>query len=184
MLVMRTLLAAAGIAFIVVNVQLRDRIQVPEGTQMPYGQTLAEAINLPVVSGTHDGADLSGEMTVEIIGPEGKTSEISIPMAAVHVLSEGNQLRYLPGLVSMLRTANTQWLVFGLLAISLVYPIITLRWWLLLRARGIPVTLWNTFRLTMVGHFFNFCMPGTTGGDLVKAYYAAQRSATDGLTRS
>jgi uncharacterized protein (TIRG00374 family) len=39
------------------------------------------------------------------------------------------------------------------------------------------VSLSNAFRLSMVGCFFNYCMPGSTGGDLVKAYYAAKGAA-------
>jgi uncharacterized protein (TIRG00374 family) len=30
---------------------------------------------------------------------------------------------------------------------------------------------WNAVKLTFAGNFFNFALPGTTGGDLVKAYY-------------
>lgn len=51
-----------------------------------------------------------------------------------------------------------------------------LRWWLLLRIQRIDVGLWETTRLTFLGHFFNFIVPGTVGGDLVKAYYVSKHT--------
>jgi hypothetical protein len=40
------------------------------------------------------------------------------------------------------------------------------------------VSWMRTLRLTMVGLFFNFCVPvGSTGGDVLKAYYAAAGSS-------
>ncbi len=80
------------------------------------------------------------------------------------------------GILTMLRTAHWGQLLGGLALTACIYPILTVRWWMLLKARNLPVTLEKCFRLTMVGNFFNFCMPGTTGGDLVKAYYAAKGS--------
>ena len=44
----------------------------------------------------------------------------------------------------------------------------------LLGPRGFHLPLWPAFRLTMIGVFFNSCLPGATGGDLVKIYYAAE----------
>ena len=78
--------------------------------------------------------------------------------------------------VSTLREADVSLILAGLLVMGLVYPVQTLRWLLLLRARGIETDVWRTYRLIMVSLFFNVCMPGTTGGDVVKAYYAANRS--------
>jgi uncharacterized protein (TIRG00374 family) len=47
------------------------------------------------------------------------------------------------------------------------------RWRILIRAQGIDLDFFTSFRLTFVGWFFNMAMPGSTGGDLIKAYYAA-----------
>lgn len=46
-----------------------------------------------------------------------------------------------------------------------------IRWFLLLRMAGLAPTPWRTFRLHMIGIFFNGLIPGGTGGDLVKGYY-------------
>lgn len=80
------------------------------------------------------------------------------------------------GVMTMLRKAQWSHLIGALLLIAPVYPIQTLRWWLLMRCRGMQVPLSRAFRLVMVGSFFNYCMPGTTGGDVIKAWYAARRS--------
>jgi uncharacterized protein (TIRG00374 family) len=47
------------------------------------------------------------------------------------------------------------------------------RWRLLLRVQGIELGFLESLRLTFIGWFFNNWMPGSTGGDFVKAYYVA-----------
>ena len=88
-----------------------------------------------------------------------------------------------PGVLTMLRGANVMLLVIGLFIMAIVYPLQVLRWWLLMGARRIDTGYGRALRLYMVGSFFNFCMPGTTGGDVVKGYYAARHSdrRTDAL---
>lgn len=44
----------------------------------------------------------------------------------------------------------------------------------LLKPHGFHLTLLSSFRLTLMGVFFNACLPGGTGGDVVKIYYAAE----------
>jgi uncharacterized membrane protein YbhN (UPF0104 family) len=48
------------------------------------------------------------------------------------------------------------------------------RWYLLVRALDLPFTLGNAFRLGLVGAFYNAFLPGSVGGDLVKAYFIAK----------
>ncbi len=47
------------------------------------------------------------------------------------------------------------------------------RWYVLVQAQELPFTLWNAIRLGLVGFFFNNFLPGSVGGDLVKAWYIA-----------
>jgi glycosyltransferase 2 family protein len=49
------------------------------------------------------------------------------------------------------------------------------RWFLLARAQGLSLNFVNTFQLSMIGMFFNTFMPGSVGGDLIKAWYVAGR---------
>ncbi len=46
-----------------------------------------------------------------------------------------------------------------------------LRWFVLVRSVGLPVTALMCFKLHMIGIFFNSLIPGGTGGDLIKGYY-------------
>jgi uncharacterized membrane protein YbhN (UPF0104 family) len=48
-----------------------------------------------------------------------------------------------------------------------------LRWWALLRALALPIRGGRALQLYAVGHFFNGLVPGTTGGDVLKAACAA-----------
>lgn len=43
------------------------------------------------------------------------------------------------------------------------------RWFILVRAQGLPFQLRDAFRLGLVGYFFNTFLPGSVGGDLVKS---------------
>jgi len=64
-----------------------------------------------------------------------------------------------------------------LLATVLYVGIITaqyIRWWMLVRALELPFRLRDAFRLGMVGTFYNTFLPGSIGGDFVKAYFIAK----------
>ncbi len=62
---------------------------------------------------------------------------------------------------------------FGVgLAIYLSALIITfMRWFMLVRAQGIPFTLRGAIRLGFIGNVFNLVIPGAVGGDVIKAAY-------------
>jgi uncharacterized protein (TIRG00374 family) len=45
------------------------------------------------------------------------------------------------------------------------------RWRVLVKSQGVPAKVWSSFKLTLIGQFFNFAMPGGVGGDVIKAYY-------------
>lgn len=44
----------------------------------------------------------------------------------------------------------------------------------LLAARGMHLSVLGSTKLTLIGFFFNLCLPGSTGGDLMKIYYATE----------
>lgn len=50
------------------------------------------------------------------------------------------------------------------------------RWYFLVRALDLPFTIRNAFRLGLVGFFYNSFLPGSVGGDLLKAYFIAKDS--------
>src|SRR5205823_4932849 len=53
------------------------------------------------------------------------------------------------------------------LVVSLTLTVV--RWYLLVRAVGLPIRLTDAFRLGLIGFFFNTFLPGSIGGDAVKA---------------
>lgn len=65
-------------------------------------------------------------------------------------------------------------LAIGLSLVGISVAIQAWRWHLLLRVRGIPVTAVEAWRLYIIGIFFNYALPGSIGGDVVRAYYIAQ----------
>jgi uncharacterized protein (TIRG00374 family) len=71
---------------------------------------------------------------------------------------------------------NWQGLLIGFALFFVCIVACTLRWQLLLRSQGLVLPLRRTFLLYFVGHFFNSFMFGSTGGDVVKAYYAAHEA--------
>src|SRR6185369_3185737 len=48
------------------------------------------------------------------------------------------------------------------------------RWYVLVRAQELPLTLGGTVRLGLVGYFFNSFLPSSVGGDLVKVVAVAR----------
>lgn len=88
------------------------------------------------------------------------------------------------GLATLFGRLGAAWpqglLVHLLLAALLVLT--SFRWWLLLRAVELDVRFPRALRLGWIGAFFNLAVPGSTGGDVVKAWYAAR--STGRPTRS
>jgi uncharacterized protein (TIRG00374 family) len=64
--------------------------------------------------------------------------------------------------------------VFGIFIISQI--IIGLRWWLLLRSQKISISFWTVVRLYLLGWFYNNFMPGSVGGDLLRAWYVTRHT--------
>jgi uncharacterized protein (TIRG00374 family) len=64
--------------------------------------------------------------------------------------------------------------VLGLFVFSQI--IVGIRWWLLLRSQRIFMNLWAVVRLYFLGWFYNNFMPGSLGGDLLRAWYVTKHT--------
>ncbi|MEM1058569.1 MAG: lysylphosphatidylglycerol synthase transmembrane domain-containing protein [Verrucomicrobiota bacterium] len=73
---------------------------------------------------------------------------------------------------------NPFWLGLAVLAWGGTLCWTAWRWYLLVHVQGIRVSLLTVFQLTMVGQFFNAFMFGTTGGDVIKIFYATRAAPT------
>jgi uncharacterized membrane protein YbhN (UPF0104 family) len=80
-----------------------------------------------------------------------------------------------PGLHKLLQgPIEFGWLVVVACLVATAVSLQLFRWYLLVRALDLPFTLRNAFRIGMVGVFANTFLPGSVGGDLVKAYFIAR----------
>jgi len=80
------------------------------------------------------------------------------------------------GLYRLVRAANLWDLLAALSVLPFAYMITSRRWHMLLEVLEIHIGQGRTFVIAMVGAFYSTFMPGSTGGDLVKAYYAAKQT--------
>ena len=67
--------------------------------------------------------------------------------------------------------ANHLWLLGGFVLYGLVELIGVWRWHLLLKVQGITLHWTRLIALLLIGLFFNYFIPGGTGGDVVKIFY-------------
>jgi len=67
--------------------------------------------------------------------------------------------------------ANRWWLFAGFLIYGLVEVVSAIRWYILLRVQEIVLAPTRLAALLLIGVFFNFFIPGGTGGDVVKIFY-------------
>jgi uncharacterized protein (TIRG00374 family) len=80
------------------------------------------------------------------------------------------------GINRLVREADRKFLLLAVLIVPLSYVLTSVRWHLLLESLGIRLSFSRSLALNLVGAFYNAFMPGTTGGDLIKAYYAAKQT--------
>ena len=74
-------------------------------------------------------------------------------------------------MLGAIRNASPLWLLLGIGVYGAVEVVAAVRWHLLLCVQGIRLPGTRLARLLMIGVFFNFFVPGGTGGDLVKTFY-------------
>jgi hypothetical protein len=70
-----------------------------------------------------------------------------------------------------LSQAHLGWLLLGLAVYGTIEILAGIRWQMLLRVQGIDLGSWRVMGLVFIGIFFNFFIPGGTGGDVVKVFY-------------
>jgi uncharacterized membrane protein YbhN (UPF0104 family) len=82
-----------------------------------------------------------------------------------------------PGLRDILQGPIAwEWLLACLLLLIVTFSLQIVRWYLLVRSLNIPFTLWRAFQLGLLGLFGNTFLPGSVGGDFLRAYFLAKDS--------
>lgn len=79
-------------------------------------------------------------------------------------------------IANTLLRANGLWLLAGFLGYGTVELASAYRWQVLLRVQGLKLSFRRVLGLTMIGVFFNFFIPGGTGGDAVKMFYLVKET--------
>ena len=67
-------------------------------------------------------------------------------------------------------------LLLSILFMGLTILIGVIRWRMVLRVHGLHLSFGRATEISLVAHFFNSFLLGSTGGDLLKAYYAARET--------
>ncbi|MEM6822873.1 MAG: lysylphosphatidylglycerol synthase transmembrane domain-containing protein [Verrucomicrobiota bacterium] len=72
--------------------------------------------------------------------------------------------------------ADFRWLTAAFVAFGLALFMGAFRWMCLLRVQKIALTFGETWKINMIGFFFNQFLFGSTGGDLIKIFYAIRKA--------
>ena len=80
------------------------------------------------------------------------------------------------GLKSLVQHAKPSLLWAALLVFPITFIVTSYRWHELLKVLDIHIGQGRVFVLNMVGCFYNSFLPGSTGGDAFKAYYASKQT--------
>jgi glycosyltransferase 2 family protein len=75
-----------------------------------------------------------------------------------------------------LRLMHLVALLVSVLLVGFALLIGVVRWRIVLEAQGLHLPLGRATRISLVAQFFNSFLLGSTGGDLIKAYYAARET--------
>jgi uncharacterized protein (TIRG00374 family) len=81
-----------------------------------------------------------------------------------------------PQLWSTLCLVHPGALALSVILMGITIPLGVWRWRLVLRVQGLDLSFGRALEISLIAHFFNSFLLGSTGGDLMKAYYAARET--------
>jgi uncharacterized protein (TIRG00374 family) len=115
----------------------------------------------PASSGYQDGVGAVVGGPAHLAAPAGKGLKY---VWEHHVLTGGEGVRW-------------DYLGFAFVLFEAGVLLTLVRWYFLVRAQDLPLTLPNAIRLGMIGCFFNAFLPGSVGGDIIKAAALAREQS-------
>ncbi len=136
--------------------------------------TLKKAKLLAVLPSNQPGTKFPAEVILSRDGKPERIDPATVPGAEYSVSVPYPRVDI--GLNRLVRGANPWFLLLSLSVIPTAIIITSRRWHMLLEVLDIHMGQWRTFVICMVSTFYSTFMPGSTGGDLVKAYYAAKHT--------
>ena len=167
-----------------IDVPRADVVNEPDGKSVQIVDDNAEPTAADKVRPVHLLAlDLSGDInnkpkpTRFLVADDAVKPAYWVPAARVpHYQVHTPYPRDQVGLESMVKGARPSLLWLALLVFPITFAITSYRWHELLKPLDIHIPLRRTFALNMVGAFYNTFMPGSTGGDALKAWYASKQT--------
>jgi uncharacterized protein (TIRG00374 family) len=155
----------------------RDQVWIkPDGSTFQerlWDGKLAKLKLLAVLSGDESAKSLPARL---IVSRDGRAEEIDpAKVPGVYTVSVPYP-RVDIGLSRLVWAANPWYLAAALAVLPISFLITARRWHMLLGVLDINIGQAKTFVICMVSAFYGTFMPGSTGGDVVKAYYAAKHT--------
>lgn len=99
----------------------------------------------------------------------------------VPIPADMDETRLLLGFPSLLKSIDVTLLLLALAAYPIAVAITARRWQWLLQTHGLDPGFWEAVRLTWMGLLTNNVLPGSSGGDVVKAVCIYRRTPTKRL---
>ena len=167
----RIVLGLVGAAYILYSINWVDHVVLPAGY---------EIAGTPLTHMTTADVEIGPDGSLTVLPGTGVDERFTLPPIE-EAIEPGGALDpslpvFKPSVFTLFRRSNPALLALGFVLVGMIYPLQSWRWLILMRCRGLMATYLKSFRLTMVGQFFSFCMPGMTGGDVMRAYYVAKGS--------
>ncbi len=148
----RAVVCIAALAWVVNGVSLRDHAELTDGPTLPLvGET-------------------DTTVTVERDGME------VVLLRDQLALNDDGSPRISYGLITALKQSSGWILLLCLPVFAPVFFLQSLRFVWMLRAQEIHISYLDSVKLTWAGNCLNFAAPGSTGGDVAKAYWIAQHT--------
>lgn len=98
-------------------------------------------------------------------------AKFALAAALIYWLIKSEKITFEPFKLLLEKT----WLIpFALGSVFIMILLNNYRWQLLMRGQKVNSTWWETLSLSFMGLFFNQVMPGSVGGDVLKAYYVTR----------
>lgn len=79
------------------------------------------------------------------------------------------------GVADALGAADARWLIGAVLAAACSEAACATRWWIVLRAFGVPLRWRDALAYSALGLFYSLGLPGSAGGDAVRVLYVIRR---------
>lgn len=172
------------------------RIEV--GGDATNGSASKPAAGALAVSGNVVSFTPGSSLTIDTVPEEGKTGQ-QVRFALIEGKTEFNAQAWLypikpgttvkvtevpPGLAYVWQrhmvdgeAIHLHYLALAFASLSVALILTFIRWYILVRAQELPFTMTNAFRLGLVGLFFSTFLPGSIGGDIIKAAFIAREQS-------